>query len=591
MDLIAQAYGSSSESEDASSHKPAKVAKITSTSVQVNGAPDVSLEDPSYARHIYTNPTDTQLAVNLSYDSMLQPVQGPVNPFTSSSSKSRAMDVRRNVWTGHVEENMFSEHDFRTQQQSYAAFGFAKDPSVLSVAENGQSGSGKQGTGFVGNVEKAIVMDGATIWDKVPKHLRNNQNQKKRQTRGDASVLEGENAYRGPWATYDGDRIGELSGPTEEERGVHDKQVEAAAEEKQARSKANPTKAVAAGSETTVFHGKDEHDYLGRTYMHVPQDLDVNLNGEPGTQTCFVPKKLLHTYTGHTKGVSAIRYFPKSAHLLLSGSMDTKIKIWDVYHDRRVLRTYMGHSKAVRDVNFNNNGTEFLSASYDRNIKLWDTETGQCKATFSKKTIPFVVKFNPDDDKQNVFLAGCADHKVYQFDARSGDVTQEYDQHLGAVNTITFVDDNRRFVTTSDDKSLRVWEFDIPVIIKYIAEPDMHSMPAVAISPNHKWMACQSMDNKIYIYNAKDRVSQNRKKLFGGHMSAGYACQPSFSPDGRYLSSGDSEGNMWIWDYKSCKVHKKFKAHDEVVIDSAWHPHETSLLATASWDSTIKLWV
>jgi hypothetical protein len=168
---------------------------------------------------------------------------------------------------------------------------------------------------------------GATIWDKVPKHLRNNQNQRKRQTRGDASVLEGENAYRGPWATYEGDRIGELSGPTEEERDAHDKQVEAATEEKQARDKTKPSKSIAAGSETTIFHGKEEHDYLGRTYMHVPQDLDVNLNGEPGTQMCFVPKKLLHTYTGHTKGVSAIRYFPKSAHLLLSGSMDTKIKV------------------------------------------------------------------------------------------------------------------------------------------------------------------------------------------------------------------------------------------------------------------------
>lgn len=161
----------------------------------------------------------------------------------------------------------------------------------------------------------------------MPKHLRNNQNQKKRQTRGDPSVLEGDNAYRGPWATFEGDGIGELSGPTEEERDVHDKQREAAEEEKQARNKATPAKAVANGSETTVFHGKEEHDYMGRTYMHVPLDLDVNLNGEPGTQTCFVPKKLLHTYTGHTKGVSAIRYFPKSAHLLLSGSMDTKIKV------------------------------------------------------------------------------------------------------------------------------------------------------------------------------------------------------------------------------------------------------------------------
>lgn len=46
-----------------------------------------------------------------------------------------------------------------------------------------------------------------------------------------------------------------------------------------------------------------------------------------------------------------------------------------------------------------------------------------------------------------------------QWDIRTGEVVQEYDRHLGAVNTITFVDENRRFVSTSDDKSLRVWEW------------------------------------------------------------------------------------------------------------------------------------
>ncbi len=74
-----------------------------------------------------------------------------------------------------------------------------------------------------------------------------------------------------------------------------------------------------------------------------------------------------------------------------------------------------------------------------------------------------------------------------QYDMNSGEITQEYDQHLGPVNTITFVDENRRFVTTSDDKTIRAWDFDIPVVIKYIAEPHMHSMPAVTLHPSSKF--------------------------------------------------------------------------------------------------------
>ena len=76
-------------------------------------------------------------------------------------------------------------------------------------------------------------------------------------------------------------------------------------------------------------------------------------------------------------------------------------------------------------------------------------------------------------------------------------------------------------VTTSDDKSLRVWEWDIPVDIKYIADPSMHSMPSVALHPNEKWLCCQSMDNQIVTFSCGDRFKPNRKKVFkgeGGHV-------------------------------------------------------------------------
>lgn len=91
---------------------------------------------------------------------------------------------------------------------------------------------------------------------------------------------------------------------------------------------------------------------------------------------------------------------------------------------------------------------------------------------------------------------------------------QEYDYHLSAVNTITFVDEGRRFVTTSDDKTIRVWEYGIPVQIKYIADPGMHSIPAVELHPNGQWFCGTSLDNQIVTYSAKDRFRMNRKKTF-----------------------------------------------------------------------------
>jgi WD40 repeat protein len=94
--------------------------------------------------------------------------------------------------------------------------------------------------------------------------------------------------------------------------------------------------------------------------------------------------------------------------------MDTKIKLWDVYHEGNCLRTFMGHSQAVKDVSFNNSGDKFLSASYDRYVKQWDTETGKCIQVFSNGKIPNVVKYNPDGDKQNIFLAGMQDKTIIQ---------------------------------------------------------------------------------------------------------------------------------------------------------------------------------
>ena len=86
---------------------------------------------------------------------------------------------------------------------------------------------------------------------------------------------------------------------------------------------------------------------------------------------------------------------------------------------------------------------------------------------------------------------------------------------------------------------MRVWEWDIPVDMKYIADPGMHSMPAVTRAPNQKYLACQSLDNKIVIYTCGDKFRPHKKKAFKGHMVAGYACSPGMDTDSHlFLSVG-----------------------------------------------------
>lgn len=50
--------------------------------------------------------------------------------------------------------------------------------------------------------------------------------------------------------------------------------------------------------------------------------------------------------------------------------------------------------------------------AYDRYVKLWDTETGDCIKSFTNHKVLYCVKFNPEEEKQHLFVAGTADKKI-----------------------------------------------------------------------------------------------------------------------------------------------------------------------------------
>ena len=487
----------------------------------------------------------------------------------------------RNHATGHVETAYVDRFMFDEQYATFQAHGYGAEPS---------------GNGFVGNVE-ALAENGAdTVFS------MNNAKRRKVREMVLSEVAAEDDGARPDFSAWAPARdaikpltTGDLTEEQKEYVRWHAARREANMRAKGKLRDADGNKITDAmvaaqnGEEETkgdrsFFHGKEEKNYIGESWIAPPKDRKRE------NDHTYIPKRCIHTWSGHTKGVQAIRFFPNYGHLILSAGLDSKIKIWDVHNSGKCMRTYLGHEKALKDIQFNNDGTRFISSSWDKNLKLWDTETGKVITTLTSGKIAYAVRMHPDPAKQNILMAAQSDKKILQYDMNTGDVVQEYDQHLGAVNTVTFCDEGNRFVTSSDDKSIRVWEFGIPVVMKYIADPTMHSMPAITASPNGNWLACQSLDNQIMIYSTKDKFRLNKKKRFTGHSNAGYACQPNFSPDGRFIMSGDADGKMYFWDWKSQKIFKSFKAHDKVTIGCEWHPLEQSKVATCSWDGTIKYW-
>ena len=487
------------------------------------------------------------LMSNPTIDVVLAPVQGPSHPF---KARSHGSEISR-PGVGATEATNVEDWAFDKQYQSFQRSGFAVDCSsneVLGDYHEFTLENASQATRSVRrkdttktkrqrlSIPENIGDDDQSPWAPEPEctELSIEVGSKVEETIvissvDDSPVLEQENVY-----------IVEPDEEAEKWEKVDEKKMSFTLPPR-------PQRGSTINEATSIFHGKELVDYQGRSWVTPP----AGVRAETEEHECFIPKKCIKKYTGHTKGVNVVEFFPKTGHLLLSASMDGKCKIWDVYGDRNVKRTFSGHSEAVRMATFNESGMEFLSSSFDRSVRLWDVETGQAKGTFTNRKMGYDVKFRPTDN--NIFMMAASDNKIYQWDVRTGEVCQEYNYHLQPCNTVTFFDQGRKFVSTSDDKKILVWEFDIPVPIKYIQESNMHCIPSVTTHPSGEHFAGQSMNNTIVVYTCGDKVKETKKK-FVGHNNSGYACHIGFSPNGKFIISGDGLGKMHVWDWKSSKV-------------------------------------
>jgi dynein assembly factor with WDR repeat domains 1 len=141
----------------------------------------------------------------------------------------------------------------------------------------------------------------------------------------------------------------------------------------------------------------------------------------PGTGSC-------NLYTVNSNLDPSL--FSRGEHFLstkncrfITGSYDRTCKVWDTATGDLVttLEGPDGHKNVVYAIAFNNPfGNKIVTGSFDKTAKLWDTETGKLHHTYKGHETEIVcLSFNPAGD---YVATGSMDHTAKVWNVETGDI-------------------------------------------------------------------------------------------------------------------------------------------------------------------------
>lgn len=344
-------------------------------------------------------------------------------------------------------------------------------------------------------------------------------------------------------------------------------------------------------SEWSMFYGESKRFKDGCGILRPPLDIDTDLTKKNFTFKTYLPKKIKYTFPGHKNGTTSLRFLPNTGHLFLSGGSDSTIRLWDFYHDRNCIRDYNGHSKAINSLDFAPDGIKFISSSYDKTVKVWDTERGEILNRLKLNSGTSCCEFRPTNS--NEFIVGMSNSKILHYDMRISEnygLVQTYDHHIGGILDVKYFQDGSKFISSSEDKTVMIWDNGINIPIKHISDTAQYSMPVINTHPSQRHFCTQSMDNSIYTYDMRPKYKKLPNKTFKGQKSVGYGVGFTFSPDGHYICSGDIRSKVVLWDWTTSKLLKEVVIPGKLPVTQVqWHPQETSKLICSGPSGKIHL--
>ncbi|KAL8258977.1 hypothetical protein R6Q59_026930 [Mikania micrantha] len=237
----------------------------------------------------------------------------------------------------------------------------------------------------------------------------------------------------------------------------------------------------------------------------------------------------------HQYVITDVRFRPNSTQLA-TASYDKSVRIWDAANPSYCLHAHTGHTTHVMSLDFHPKKNDlFCFCDGNSEVRYWNLSPFVC-TRISKQLGNAQVRFQPVTGH---LLAAASDKIVSIFDVENDRQTHSFQAHSGVVNNVCW-DLNGEFLATVSEESVKVW----------------------------------SLASRECIHELTSSGNQFHSCVF----------HPSYST---LLVVGGTR-SLELWNMTENK-RMTVQAHDTIISSLAQSP-VTGMVASASHDSSVKLW-